>query len=214
MSCRPLFTEGELEEFNEPVIAVEEEGYRYFSREYAIAQLLIAEAISLNTNHWRTGWTDEAKSSWCFLTNPGDVFQWGGSASDSLLYNEVESYYNYWLKDPVWGPAIFHIIKEGEMPQGPVENAIRKAGIWDLDALRTEHNIRPNCSNNWWRFEAKHRSEAFKAWVEESGSELDPKNWQLVVNWNQFKEAQPDTEASVWAKIREDAANWRKENGY
>ena len=32
------------------------------------------------------------------------------------------------------------MVKRNQMPQAPVEKAIRKAGIWDLDALRLGQN--------------------------------------------------------------------------
>lgn len=58
------------------------------------------------------------------------------------VYKEIENLYRHWQKDPCWGPAVWCITQRKQKPQQPVEDAIRKQGIWDLDALDLGENTR------------------------------------------------------------------------
>lgn len=112
----------------------------YFSEECALAVLLAEEVVFLNTGWNRKEWPEEARKAWMVYVICNDVFAWGCSDAEFLPYDQVENVYRMWRKDPSWGPAIWCMLQRKEMPQKPVEDAIRKAGIWNLDALNLNKN--------------------------------------------------------------------------
>ena len=72
--------------------------------------------------------------------NCSDVFAWGCADAEGAAHSEVSDLYDHWLKDPDWGAAIWCMKKRNQMPQRPVERAIRSAWVWDLDALDLQPN--------------------------------------------------------------------------
>lgn len=106
-----------------------------FEDEDALAHMLINEVVFLNSHWWREEWPDEAKKMISVNVNCNDVFAWGCADAESLPHDEIENVYRMWRKDPSWGTAVWCMIKRNQMPQKPVEDRIRKAGIWDLDKL-------------------------------------------------------------------------------
>src|SRR3990167_9430933 len=112
-----------------------------FSDEHALAAMLLDEAIFLNSNWWEENWPEEAKKTVALCVSTNDIFTWGCADAESLPYDEIEEVYRYWIKDRSLGTAVWAIIRNKEMPQRPVESSIRKAGIWDLDALQKEHGL-------------------------------------------------------------------------
>ena len=117
---------------------------RIFSKESALAAMLLSDAIFLNSNWWEEGWPEDARKTVAICVNTNDIFAWGSADAETITHKEIEEVYRYWVKDPGFGTAIWAIIRNKEMPQKPVEDAIRKAGIWDLDKLRVEHCLRAN----------------------------------------------------------------------
>jgi hypothetical protein len=65
---------------------------------------------------------------------------WGAADACEMNYDEIETVYNYWEKDPHWGTAVWYCKKLNMMPQKPVADSIRKAGIWDIDNMGLEKN--------------------------------------------------------------------------
>lgn len=111
-----------------------------FDRERALALMLMNEVVFLNNNWWKKEWPEEAQKAISINVNCNDVFAWASADAEGLPYSEVETIYKMWRKDPDWGPAVWCIIRRKEMPQRPVEDSIRKAGVWDLDRLGLREN--------------------------------------------------------------------------
>lgn len=110
----------------------------------AVALLLNNDVLFLNNNWWKDEWPEEARKSFYLGVDCSDVFVWACSESEEIEFKEIKDLYYLWKKDPVWGPSIWCMIKRREMPQRPVEKRIRELGIWDLDAIKVEHNLRDN----------------------------------------------------------------------
>lgn len=106
-----------------------------FEEEKALALLLIDEIVFLNSYWWEDKWPEEARKVTSINVNCNDVFAWGCADAESLPHDQIEPLYRMWRKDPAWGAAIWCMIQRKQMPQKPVEDLIRKAGIWDLDTL-------------------------------------------------------------------------------
>lgn len=115
-------------------------GKKSFQTENALAILLLEEVLFTNSMWWEKDLPDWAKKRTGLFVNCNDIFAWGCADSEDIDYEEIETLFRMWEKDPEWGPAIWCIIKRKEMPQKPVEEKIRKAGIWDLDTLNLEEN--------------------------------------------------------------------------
>ncbi len=118
------------------------DGETFFSEDEALAVLLARNVA------WIVDLSDHsAGTPGDVLTigvNCSDVFAWACSETERLPLDQVENLYGHWTKDPGHGTDVWCIVRRREMPQRPVEEAIRKAGIWDLDALRAGHGLRPN----------------------------------------------------------------------
>ena len=105
----------------------------------ALAYLLKKEVVFLNSRWWR----NEDKEQISVAVNCNDVFAWGCADAEPLPYIQIRPLYERVIKDPDWGAAKWCIEQRGQMPQKPVENAIKKAGLWDVD----ETKVRPNTQN-------------------------------------------------------------------
>lgn len=112
-----------------------------FETEGALAHLLLNEVICLNSHWWEKEWPEAARKRTSLNVNCNDVFAWGCADAESIDFDEIETLYRMWTKDPSWGPAVWCLIKRNEMPQKPVEDRIRAGGIWDLDALGLGKNV-------------------------------------------------------------------------
>ncbi len=111
------------------------EGDIVFRPEGALAHLLLNDVIHLNSRHWMKDLPDDVRNATALFVGCNDVFAWACSDAEELPYHEIENLYAMWRKDPMWGPAVWCIIRRKQMPQKPVERDIRAAGIWDLDSL-------------------------------------------------------------------------------
>jgi hypothetical protein len=111
-----------------------------FNEERALAHLLLNDVIFLNDHWWENQWPEKAKKISSLNVNCNDVFAWGCSDAEEMPHAELQKLYDMWLKDPEWGAAVWCMVQRNQMPQKPVEDRIRKAGIWDLDALGIEPN--------------------------------------------------------------------------
>jgi hypothetical protein len=114
----------------------EGEQHEDFTEEYALAALLLAEQVFLNSRWWR----NEDKENISVFVNCNDIFAWGCADAEDLPHKDIENLWRMWRKDPSWGTAIWCIQKRKQMPQKPVEDLIRKAGIWDLDSMGLDPN--------------------------------------------------------------------------
>ncbi len=122
-----------------------------FDENEALAHLLASQQVFLNSHWWMKekemdasekdkAWPEDACKTFSINANVNDVFCWGCADAEEVEYSELESLYEHFHKDPSWGTAIWGIKKRGIFPQKPVEDAIRKAGIWDLDSMGLEEN--------------------------------------------------------------------------
>jgi hypothetical protein len=102
---------------------------------YMLAALLAAQVIFLNSHHWEKEWPEDAQRTVALCVGCSDVFAWACADAEGLEYSEIESLFDDWQKDPVWGSAVWCMKKRNLMPQPPVEKAIRESGIWNLDEL-------------------------------------------------------------------------------
>lgn len=133
-----------------------------FEPRLAMAALLIADEVFLNSRHWKSADKDDV----IVLANCSDVFAWGCSDAEEVDYRGIESLYDDWRKDPVWGTAVWCMRKRGEMPQAPVAARIRESGIWDIDAM----GLAPNRYDEACRRMAVARTEHIAVWENEGGS--------------------------------------------
>ncbi len=126
-----------------------------FEREKALAHLFLNEVIYTSSHWWKhfklgdrkegggyhsvpredAEWSAEDSEIISINVNCNDVFAWGCADSEALPHREIENLYRMWVKDPLWGPAVWCMIQRRQMPQKPVGDRIRAAGIWDLDSL-------------------------------------------------------------------------------
>ena len=112
-----------------------DDGKVIFSDEEALALLLMNDVIFVNDHWYEKDWPSEAQRTTSLCVNCNDVFAWGCADAENIHVSELASLYAMFKKDPAWGSAIWCMVKRKEMPQKPVEKAIRAMGIWDLDAL-------------------------------------------------------------------------------
>lgn len=112
-----------------------------FEKEAALAHLLINDVIFLNSFHYEKTWPEKPRALTALLVNCNDIFAWACADAQELPFEQIEPLYRMWRKDPIWGSAVWCMIQRNEMPQAPVAKAIKKAGIWDLAALKLGENI-------------------------------------------------------------------------
>jgi len=85
-------------------------------------------------------WPEDACKTFSVSVNCNDIFCWGAADAEECFIDDLEDLYKHWQQDKNWGAAIWCIKRRGMMPQKPVEEAIRKEGIWDLDSMNIEEN--------------------------------------------------------------------------
>lgn len=129
-SKSPLKTSKGVKDEDEPV----------FENDMALAHLLMNEVVFVNSFHWRDDLPAEDRKNVAIFVNCSDVFAWACSDAEVLPSGQIESLYRMWKRDQSMGPAVWCAIQRNQMPQKPVEDAIRKAGIWDLDGLNLGQN--------------------------------------------------------------------------
>ena len=187
----------------------------WFDDEAALAVLLLDSVIFINSCWFKEGWPDDAKESTYLGVSCNDIFAWGCSDAEDLPYEELRSLYDHYIKDPVWGSAIWCMKKRKEMPQRPVEAEIRLGGIWDLNTLKTEFNLRPNCYDGISHILAKLKYDTYSQWKKDNGEKpiiFDSNWWE---GWKEYTLFHPDWYSNGWKISEDDAINtWKKENGW
>jgi hypothetical protein len=106
-----------------------------------IGLLLIKGIVMTNSFWYYKDWPEKAKQQTSLAVICNDVFLWGCADAENIEYEEWDTLFEYYTKDPDWGPAMWVITKRRQMPQYPVYRDIQKAGIWDLDKIK---NLEPN----------------------------------------------------------------------
>ena len=109
----------------------------------ALAHLLVNEAVFINSNWWRKDWPELACEGIGVFVDCSDIFEWGCADGEPLPFDEIESLYRMWKKDPHWGGAVWCIMRRKIGPQRPVADRIAKAGIWDLPEMMADFIAAP-----------------------------------------------------------------------
>lgn len=112
-----------------------------FEEEGALAILLLNGVIFLNSHHWLDDWPEDAKKRTSLNVNTNDIFMWGCADAETIDFADIEAVYRAWKKDPVWGTAVWACQRNNLMPQKPVYDRIKAAGIWDLDSMGLRENL-------------------------------------------------------------------------
>lgn len=115
-----------------------------FEKEVALAILLLNDVVFLNSHWWMKdeGWPEAACRRPSLNVNVNDVLAWAAADAYTMDYRDIREVYEHWERDPVWGTAVWYCKKENMMPQSSVAQAIREAGLWDIDNM----GLRPNPS--------------------------------------------------------------------
>lgn len=100
----------------------------------ALAILFDEEIVFVNSPWYRTDFPEEARKRANIHVICNDIFAWACSDAETLDMADIQDLYNHWLDDRSWGVALWCCKKRGDMPQAPVADAMRKAGI-DIDSL-------------------------------------------------------------------------------
>ena len=110
---------------------------RVFEDGRALARLLAAEVVFLNSHWWEKDWPERAQKITSLNVNCNDIFAWGCADAEEIAHDEIQGLYDLWFADRTWGPAKWCAIKRRQQPQPPVIAAMKKAGTWDtcMDAL-------------------------------------------------------------------------------
>ncbi len=121
---------------DEKLIVHHELNKEYIEEEEIIAILLLERVLFVN-NGW---WYEEENKPWqkdavTLHVNCNDVFAWGCADSEDVTHGELRELYEMYLKDKNSGSDAWCIKKRKQLPQSPVEKAMREKGIWDLDKL-------------------------------------------------------------------------------
>lgn len=108
------------------------------------------------------------------------------------------------------------MIQRKERPQKPVEDDIRKSGIWDFDAFIAEHGLRPNIYDGTNRIAALYKLELANAWLVEQGKEPVEFNvgwWKSA--WMPYETAHPDWCNSEYKEeVKRRRNEWYLANGW
>lgn len=113
--------------------------------EEALAVLLINGMVFLNAPWWMKEWPEEARNSVGVHVNCNDVFAWGASDAETLEYKDLDSLFEHFIKDEIWGTAVWCIRKRGFYPQKQIYNSIQALGKWDLDKMNLKKGVDGKC---------------------------------------------------------------------
>lgn len=96
-----------------------------------IVPLLIDEVVFLDSS-------EDDKT--LILVNCNDVFMWAHSDYEYISYDEIDTLYDMYKQNRLWGAAVWCIQKRGILPQKPVHDKIQELGIWNLDEMNLSQN--------------------------------------------------------------------------
>lgn len=102
----------------------------YFSNDFALAELLNNEVVFLGT---------------AFLGGDtqinvviNNLFEFGSVHIEPIKFQEIKTVYEYWKKDPRFGPAIFVIEKNKMRPYRGTFDRIKRDEFWDIETICQE----------------------------------------------------------------------------
>ena len=188
-----------------------------FEEEMALAMLIINDQVFVNSYWWEKEWPKEAQRKISLNVNCNDVFAWGCADGEDLEYADIEAVYGWWERNPKWGTAAWCCVKRREMPQRPVEKAMRQGGV-DMDALQAEHNLRPNAYDGLSKVRSDYQYQLYAAWEREQGRQpvdkvcTDQVNWWD--HWRRYQQANPKWHEEHDATIDAEMDNWLEASGF
>lgn len=188
-----------------------------FRSEIALAALLLADVVSISDHWWRHDMPEGAKKFIAICVDTSDVFAWGVSSAEEIVIDQIEVVYRYWVKDPTNGIAVWAAIMHKILPQASVEKSIRKAGIWDLDALTAEHGLRANYYDGTNKIVNDLKKETYVAWCASTGRDPIPTDTRVWWHdgWLEFVASNPSWPDEAWrARSAEAQERWMVDNGY
>ncbi len=180
-----------------------------FSPEHAVCLMLLNGALRFR--YELGGEVPDTR----LVVDCSDVFIWGCSEEEELPFSEIEKLYRLWRKDLAWGHAVWCMIQRREMPQQPVEEAIRDDAIWDIDALRREHDLRPNSYDGLNLVSAQRKYGVYAAWATECGRCPRPFAAHWWDGWDEFVAQHPEWHVKAWRAEDDRLSNeWLRKNGF
>ena len=186
-----------------------------FEQGMALALLLANEVVFVNDHWWEKEWPEAARKAISLNVLCNDVFAWGCSDVEEASLGDLRSLYDAWLKDTAWGGAVWCIIRRRQMPQRPVEERLRAAGVWDVDALCMEHRLRPNHYDGVSSVLARRKYAVYSAWASDMGRELLPFDAGWWQGWKDYTSSVPGWHSPEWeAEDRRLIAEFQSEAGY
>ena len=113
-----------------------------FEKNIALAVLLLADQVFINDYWWmeKEGWPEEACRMPSLNLNTNDILMSAAADAYTMQKEDIKDVYDHWVKDPNWGTAVWYCKKMNLMPQTPVAERIRAAGIWDIDNMGLNPN--------------------------------------------------------------------------
>lgn len=125
---------------------------KHWTPEDMMAEFLTDDRVFLNSIDVAE---DGKESEWQITAyvNCSDVFMWACADAEAFSKRDVIPIWQLCRKYPKYGHEIWCALKRKELPQGPVERAMRKAGEWpdEMEKLRQEfikqYPDHPDCGN-------------------------------------------------------------------
>jgi hypothetical protein len=117
-----------------------QDGTTEYLEEEILAVLLANEQVILNEFWWREDAPEDMRKMCSLAALCNDVFMWGCADAEPFFFRDLHEMWEHYKKDPDWGIAVWCIKRRKMMPQKPVYDYIKAAGIWDLDAMDLEKN--------------------------------------------------------------------------
>ena len=186
-----------------------------FDEEKALIELLSTGVLFLNSNWWEDSWPEEARQSFYVGVNCNDAFARSCSDGERIFYSDLESVYEHYRKDAIYGPLVWCMKKRKEMPLKVIEQAIREQGIWDLDAIQKEEGLRPNYFDGIGSVMAQMKYEKYLQFKEDRNEKPLPFDADWWEGWKEYVAANPLWNSEAWEEEEKQRCNaWRKANGW
>ena len=103
------------------------DGTDHFDTELILAQLLLDGTCVMDDGLF------DNDSTICALVSCNDLFMWGCGDYEPVRYSQLPELYEIHMADRVWSSDKWCILQRKFFPQPPVLEAMKRAGVWDLD---------------------------------------------------------------------------------
>jgi hypothetical protein len=118
------------------------DGSTIFVEERALSYLLLEDVLFPNSFPYAYNEGDKLHPATITLfVNCSDTFAWGCTDGENITLDEIEDLYKMWRASPIYGPTKWVCIKRNEKPMKPLEESMKKAGIWDpkMESLKPNY---------------------------------------------------------------------------